>query len=115
MSDIDRSSILPYAGIFGVKYATSILYRNSWANFNVPSSGEVSLKPCMSTIGKRKGAAKIYSLLNIASQTSREKERTHPKSSATSNRQGCQAFIALSTLHSKVESSIAGCVLSYTP
>jgi len=58
MSDIDRSSILPYAGIFGVKYTTSILYRHSWADLNVPSSGEVSLKPCMSTTGKRKGAAK---------------------------------------------------------
>jgi len=77
MSDIDRSSMLPYAGICGVKYATSILYRNSWANFNVPSSGEVSLKPCMSTTGKRKGAANIYSLLNITSQTGRETERTH--------------------------------------
>ena len=79
MSDIDRSSILPYAGIFGVKYTTSILYRHSWADLNVPSSAEVSLKPCISTTGNRKRAAKIYSLLNTASHwhTSREKERTH--------------------------------------
>jgi hypothetical protein len=81
MSDFDRSSILPYAGIFGVKYTTSILHRHSWADLNVPFSGEVSLKPCMRTTGKRKDAAKIYSLLITAShwQTSREKERTHPE------------------------------------
>ena len=77
MSDIDRSSILPYAGICAVKCSTPILDRNSWANPNVPSSGERSRKPCMRTTGKYKDAAnKIYSVLNTISHGN-HRERTH--------------------------------------